>query len=162
MRAGEASRAGQAGFTYIALLVVLAVTSVGLAAVGPLWAQSSHRDREEDVLRLGALYAAAIVHYHRSPCGSVRELPRSLEDLVLDTRGGCKERHLRRLYPSPWRDGSGWRPIFGAEGRVIGVYLASEKDVLRRTPIELRWLRLSAAQRYSDWQFIPTLEGRGN
>ena len=68
MRAGSARmHAGQAGFTYLWLLAAMAVLAIGMAIAGPMWARQAQRERESELLRVGAAYATAIEHYYRPP-----------------------------------------------------------------------------------------------
>jgi type II secretory pathway pseudopilin PulG len=46
-------RGRQAGFTYVAVLILLAVLSAGLASVGTMWHTQAQREREEELLFIG-------------------------------------------------------------------------------------------------------------
>jgi type II secretory pathway pseudopilin PulG len=157
MRRGERrdkQRAGQRGFTYVWLLALVAVVGVGLAAVGPLWAEEAKREQEAELLRVGQLYAEAIARYHRMSPGSVRRYPERLEDLLVDTRFVGTVRHLRSLYADPVTRGQPWALLRAADGGIQGIASQSTEPPLRTTAVELGSVRLTPAQRYSDWQFI--------
>lgn len=151
MRSGSAH-----GFTFVGVLVLVALLGMGLAAIGPLWAQEAQREREEELLRVGRLYAEAIARYRSVSPGSVKLYPSRLEDLLLDTRFVGTVRHLRALYPDPVTRQQPWRLIRATDGGILGVASQSDGIPLRRTPITLGNVTLAAAQRYTDWQFVAT------
>ena len=47
MRSGERTARG---VTYVWMLATLVIFSIGLAVVGPLWADQAKREREQDLL----------------------------------------------------------------------------------------------------------------
>jgi type II secretory pathway pseudopilin PulG len=152
MRLGSSAR--QRGAVLLWVLAVLAGTGVALAAVGTQWSLSAQRDRENELLRVGAAYAQAITSYRRLSPGSAARSPRSLEALLLDDRYIQPQRHLRRLYPDPIDPRRPWGLVTDAEGRILGVYSQSPITPLRRVAVWAGELRLPAAQTYSDWKFV--------
>ena len=50
----------QRGFTYLALLVAVALLGIGLAAGSELWSQTRQREREQELLYIGAQFRRAI------------------------------------------------------------------------------------------------------
>jgi type II secretory pathway pseudopilin PulG len=147
-------RGQQRGFTYVWLLALVAVLGVGLAAAGPLWAEEAKREREAELLRVGQLYAQAIARYHRMSPGNVKRYPTQLDELLMDMRFVGTVRHLRTLYPDPVTRGQPWALVHAPDGGIQGVASQSTESPLRTTSVELGAVRLAAAQRYSDWQFI--------
>lgn len=157
MRAGE--QRGRNGFTFVAVLLLLALVSLGLAAVGPLWSQQARRDREQELLRIGALYAQAIARYRDVSPGSVKQYPASLDDLLLDRRFVGTMRHLRKAYADPLDPRRPWGLVRNDAGGVIGVYSQSEGEPLTRAPMERDGVRLSPARRYSELLFLASDKG---
>ncbi|HEY4080826.1 MAG TPA: type II secretion system protein [Burkholderiaceae bacterium] len=157
MRPGKraSNHRGQRGFTFIAVLLLLALCGLGLAAVGPAWATQSQRDREDELLRIGTLYAQAIAEYRDNSPGSVKVCPDQLQWLVLDTRFVGVARHLRKLYADPMNPGQPWGLIKDQAGHITGVYSLSTQVPLRQQAMDLGALKLDAAQHYSDWKFKP-------
>lgn len=148
----------QEGFTFIAVLALLALIMLGLAAVGPLWAQQAQREREQDLLRIGALYAQAIASYRDSSPGSVKQYPQQLDALVHDSRFIGVTRHLRRLYSDPIAPELPWGLVRDAGGRIIGVYSQSDKAPLAQAAIDLGVVQLAPVKRYADWKFMPKVK----
>lgn len=152
LRQGSAS--AQAGFTYVWLLAAIAILSTGLAAIGPSWSDQVRREREQDLLRVGALYAKAIAAYRVASPGSQKMYPLTLDDLLMDSRMVGTVRHLRKLYPDPLDPERAWGLVLGPDGRVRGVFSQSTDAPLRTEALELASASLPAARRYSDWKFV--------
>lgn len=152
MRVGDAR--WRRGFTLVALLFALALVSLALAAAGPIWSQQQRRERERELLRIGALYAQAIQSYQQSAPGSSRDNPARLEDLLLDTRFVGTRRHLRKLYADPLQPGRAWGLVKDEVGRIAGVYSQSTDVPIAKGPVQLPDRTLPPAQRYADWKFL--------
>jgi len=157
MRPGRSSlvRSPASGYTLVALLALMAVVSIGLAIAGPTWADQRRRERERELLRVGALYAHALAQYRESAPGSLKTYPRSLQELVLDKRFVGVSRHLRRLYPDPLEPSRPWGVVRDIDGYITGVFSQSQDVPLASGPLSLGDLVLPAAHRYSDWKFSP-------
>jgi type II secretory pathway pseudopilin PulG len=149
MRAGE-----QRGFTLVAALVLLALCMLGLSVAGPLWSQRVQRDREQDLLRIGTLYAQAIEDYHDLSPGSQKQYPPRLDVLLSDTRYVGARRYLRQLYPDPVDPGQPWGLVLDSEQRIVGVYSRSEKAPIAEGALDLGPVQLPPARHYADWKFI--------
>lgn len=145
----------QRGFTLVAVLLLLALAGLGLAAVGPLWSRDMQREREQELLRIGRLYAQALADYRDRSPGSVKQYPASLEALALDTRFIGVTRHLRRLYPDPLAPDRPWGLVRDDSGAITGIYSQSDAAPLHQAPIDLGVVELAPAQRYADWKFAP-------
>jgi type II secretory pathway pseudopilin PulG len=162
MRPGErrcASRAGRAGtqhgFTYVVVLAILALLGVALAAIGTRWADRVQREREQDLLRVGQLYAQAILAYRRGSPGSDKTWPKNLQDLLLDPRMLGTVRYLRAPYADPMVPGQPFGLVRAADDTIRGVYSTSAATPFRQGTVDLGVTVLAPAQHYSDWQFIP-------
>lgn len=145
----------QRGFAFVLVLFTLAAVSIGLAVVGPAWSVQARRDREQELLRVGRLYAQALESYRNAAPGTLKQYPLRLEDLLEDRRFVGLRRHLRKLYVDPMTAGQPWGVIRDPEGRVQGVYSRSEEPPLAQRPVDLGVTLLEPAQRYSDWKFVP-------
>ena len=143
-----------AGFTLVWVLAAIAILSVGLAALGPQWADQAHREREQDLLRVGQLYAQAIARYQALSPGSLKQYPSDLQQLLLDNRFAGTQRHLRKLYPDPLDPSRPWGIIRSPDGGILGVFSQSAAMPLRRAALDLDGLVLEPATRYDEWKFI--------
>ncbi|MEO6350926.1 MAG: type II secretion system protein [Candidatus Limnocylindrales bacterium] len=140
------------------MLAALAVFSLGLAVLGTRWSDVSRREREQDLLRIGALYASAIGAYHAASPGSLKEFPPDLGSLLADGRRVGTLRHLRRLYPDPLDPSRPWGIVRGPDGSVRGIFSRGTGEPLRREPVETSGLVLPAARHYAEWKFAPKVD----
>ena len=138
----------------MAMLVVVALISIGLAVAGPLWSQRVRRDHERDLLRVGALYAQALADYRDQSPGSDKRYPMTLAQLLNDDRSIRATRYLRRLYPDPVAPTSEWGLIRDDRGAIEGVFSQSSDAPIAGGPQVVGALTLAPAARYSDWRFI--------
>lgn len=158
MRAGE--RRPARGFTFVAVLLLLAVLMAGLAQAGTWWSQDTRRDRERELLRIGTLYASALAAYHDRSPGNVKHYPQQLDELVRDTRFIGTVRHLRRLYADPLDPTRPWGLVRDERGGIVGVFSQSEAAPATQRRVESSGVVLPPASRYSDWKFVaPTSRG---
>lgn len=116
-----ARRHAQDGFTYLAALLLIAISAAALASVAEAWSHARQREKEAQLLWVGNQFKQAIgVYYQRSP-GSVKRYPANLDDLVEDRRFATVQRYLRRIYLDPMTGKAEWEVIGAPGGGVMGV-----------------------------------------
>ncbi len=147
-------RRRQGGFTFVAVLAALFLLALASQKVMTVVSQQAQREREAELLRIGAAYRAAIGAYHDRSPGSLKRWPPSLEALLDDRRFVTLQRHLRRLYPDPITRSQAWGLVFAPDGGIAGVYSLSEDRPIRTGGADAALLGLGAASRYSDWKFV--------
>jgi type II secretory pathway pseudopilin PulG len=131
------------GFTYIGMLLAVAILTAGIGLAIEAWHTTLRRDREADLLHIGTQYQRAIMlYYESSPTGRPR-YPRELTDLVRDDRYPTTRRYLRKVYPDPI-GGAEWGIMKAPDGGIMGVYSASTAK-----PFKQR----GASASYQDWKF---------
>ncbi|UVM53581.1 type II secretion system GspH family protein [Pseudomonas sp. B21-012] len=145
--------AGQAGFTYLGVLLLIAVTGMALAATVTLWSTVAQRERERELLWVGGQYAQALRSYFRASPG-LAQYPQSLEELLEDSRYPNPKRHLRKLYPDPITASDDWGLLRSIDGRITGVYSRSQALPFKRTGFAGQWSEFDGLEHYSDWQFV--------
>jgi type II secretory pathway pseudopilin PulG len=147
-------RALERGYSFVAVLVLLAIVALGLAAVGPIWSQDAQRERERELIRIGKTYASALSSYRAASPGSLKQFPASLDELLLDTRFFGAMRHMRKLYSDPVNPTKPWGLILDETGRIVGVRSLSEEMPLAgglgQTLVPVQ----SSVRRYSELKFI--------
>lgn len=116
---GAARRSRANGFTYVGVLVAVAVLAIGLTAVIEVWTTTARREQLTQLNWIGAQYVDGIRSYYESTTGPVKIYPRSIEDLLEDKRGPLIRRHLRSQYRSPF--GFPMEPLHHRDGRMRGV-----------------------------------------
>jgi type II secretory pathway pseudopilin PulG len=144
----------QRGFTYIAVLFVVAVLAGGLALAGEVWQTSAMREREADLLFIGNQYRRAIRLYYEATPGPLKRYPRSLDELIKDARQASSQRYLRRLYPDPITGSDDWGLVMAPDGGILGVHSRSEAAPLKIAGFRVRDANLEGMRRYSDWKFV--------
>lgn len=157
-------RQRQQGFTYIALLLLVAMMGVWLSATANVWHLRAQRDKEQELLSIGHEYRLALERYARSTVGAGRRLPLRLEDLVLDERSPEKRRHLRRIYIDPMTGEAKWGVVLQADGQIIGVHSLSKDEPIKKAGFGAKDTAFADKTSYSDWVFlaaVPTAAPRG-
>ncbi len=145
----------QHGFTLVAVLAALFLLALASQKVMGVVSQQAQREREAELLRIGAAYQAAIGAYHDQSPGSVKRWPPTLEALLDDRRFVTLQRHLRRLYVDPVTRTHTWGLVPAPDGTgIAGVYSLSEERPIRAGGTDLARLGLAEARRYSDWKFV--------
>lgn len=143
----------QRGFTYLAVLLIVAIMGAGLGATGQVWRTVQQREREKELLFIGNQYRQAIGRYVERGPGGQRQFPRQLEDLLQDKRYPGVQRYLRKLYRDPMTNSVDWGIVRGPDGGIAGVFSKSEDKPLKVAGFTARDARLEGATKYSDWIF---------
>jgi type II secretory pathway pseudopilin PulG len=114
-------RKANAGFTYVWVLLAVALTSALLAAAVQSASQRTMRERQLEHAWILEQYRIAMLSYQQLGTASNPAPLESLERLVRDERGGVVRRHLRQLYPNPMTGQVDWSIQYGPAGEPIGV-----------------------------------------
>lgn len=147
-------RRGHRGFTYIGMLIVVAILGVGLGATGVLFHQQAQREKERQLLFAGDQIRRAIgLYYERSPGGG-KQFPRRLEDLLQDPRQPALQRYLRRLYQDPMTGSQDWVPIPAPDGGILGVHSASTARPLKVAGFAPADEGFRDKGSYAEWKFV--------
>lgn len=142
----------QAGFSYLFVLMLLALIGMGLAAAGTLWRTDAQRAREAELLFVGDQYREAIRRYYEFDPAQPR-LPQTIDDLLLDNRRPTPLRHLRRAYRDPVSGGA-FDLVRAEGGGISGVHSPSSDTPLKRAGFAPAYESFTDAARYADWQFV--------
>ncbi len=147
-----------AGFTYIGLLIAVAVLGVALSAVGVVWRTQAQREREQELLFIGRDFERAIASYYKTG----NQFPQEIEDLLDDERGPLPVHHLRRFYNDPMTGAQDWSLIrVGALG-ITGIASSSNSEPLKKKGFPIEEKAFEDAVCYCDWKFeyVPRVWGR--
>jgi len=153
MAAYMPSGSAEAGFTYLGVLLLIAVTGIALGSAMTLWSTQGLRERERDLLWVGTQYAQALRSYYRASPG-LAQYPQTLDELLEDPRFPNIKRHLRQLYPDPITGSADWGLLRSIDGRITGVYSQSEQTPLKQSGFAAQWSDFEGLEQYSDWQFV--------
>ena len=149
-----AMRSSCAGFTYIGLLLAVALLGVMLAEMATVWSQVRQRENEQQLLFIGSQFRQAIASYYERSPGAIKQYPKKLDDLVEDNRTPFISRHLRKIFHDPVTGSTDWGLIKDASNGITGIYSKSDVEPLKKANFDKVYARFEGKQHYSDWQFI--------
>jgi len=152
----------QRGFTYLAVLLLVFVLLLIVGAASENIATINKREREVELIFIGQQYRNAIASYYYNSPGGIKQLPFTLEDMLLDKRSVNPMRHLRKIFQDPITDTKEWGLVKSPQGEITGVYSLSNDEVLatinNSSLSESSQLGESSANLkpsiYSNWKFI--------
>lgn len=146
-------KATQSGFTYLFVLMMIALIGMGLAAAGTLWSTEAQREREADLLFIGNQYRQAIRSYYELDLAQPR-LPQSIDELLEDNRRPNTVRHLRRAYRDPFTGGELALIRSPDTKGIVGVYSKSTGHPFKTTGFSSDYGSFAKAASYADWRFV--------
>ena len=146
-------RGRQAGVSYIALLLAVAITNGALAAGATVWSQRQRRERETQLLWAGDQIRRAIMAYAQAGADRDTGFPRSLQDLLLDPRTPAPRRFLRQIYEDPMSRDAPWGLIRDAQGRLVGVYSRAPGVPAKKARFAAEYAGFEGATSYAGWRF---------
>jgi type II secretory pathway pseudopilin PulG len=143
-----------AGFTYLGVLLLVAIMGFGLAAFGELHSHAAQRQKEEELLFIGAQFRDAIAsYYNRSP--GTKAYPKKLDDLVEDKRFPVPQHHLRRIYRDPMTESLDWGVVQTPDKTgIMGVHSRSEEPPIKTGNFDSAEATFEDAENYTKWTFI--------
>ncbi len=153
-------RSGERGFTYVAMLVAVAIIGIGLAGTAEVWSLAHQREKEAELLFVGNQYREAIGRYYDATPGGGKRYPEKLDNLVEDNRYPMPRRHLRKLYADPLTGQAEWGLMQAPDGGIMGVYSLAPGTPLKQREFANRDRVMSEAPTYGEWRFFhePELE----
>jgi len=146
------------GFTYIGLLLCIAILGLSLSAVGICMHYQVRSEKEKQLLFVGGQFRSAITSYYDNSPNAVKTYPLTLQDLLLDKRFPKIKRHLRRIYLDPITGKADWCYV-RQQGHIVGVYSPSELTPFKKSFLNILDSKFSGAKSYKDWIFGNTQEG---
>ncbi len=167
MQAASTERAGEIpsrfkapckmrGFTFLGLMMIVALMGVGLLAVGEVWHTAQRREKEQALLFVGDQFRLAInAYYLHTPVTSKQQpYPMSLEDLLKDPRYPTTQRYLRKIYLDPISGSSEWGLAKKPNGGIYGVYSLSEETPIKKANFKLADKEFEGKTKYAEWVFL--------
>jgi len=170
------------GFTYLGALILIVVCGISLSGASAYHKTIVKRSKEAELLFRGDQIRRAIQSfYEHSPVGRPHIYPRSMQDLLRDSRYLGIRRHLRKNYTDPMTPEGEWAFIRDSKGRIKGVFSPSlatplktgnfptaykHFEVSKQPEIKSEIRQMSKSKRfsendgvkkmpkYSDWKFI--------
>jgi type II secretory pathway pseudopilin PulG len=152
---GKAPSAAETGFSYIGVLILLAILSAALAATMDVWHTTMQREKEKELLFVGNQFRAALQSYYTGGGGKVPagRYPTRIDDLLLDGRSPTIVRHLRKLFVDPITGKAEWGLVTLPDGEIIGVHSLSDDEPLKQAGFLQRDADFEGKTKYSEWVF---------
>ena len=143
----------QAGLAYLAVLFLVAAIAVSMAVVTQNQDTQLKREKEQDWLYVGKQYQRAIASYYQLSPSGLNELPKSVDDLVLDKRFVAPVHHLRKAYLDPLTN-LNWVQILNEENQLVGVVSTLQQSILSYNIVKTFQInQLDTISLYSDAKF---------
>jgi type II secretory pathway pseudopilin PulG len=152
--ARRSSSRHQGGFTYLGLIVLVAV--IGLVGAATLKIDSLMRRAaaEEELLDIGAAFSAALESYAAATPQGQPLQPPSLRELLKDPRTPAVRRHLRKIFVDPVTGSADWGIVYQAgQVGVVAVYSLSQAQPLKIGNFAARFVGFENKQHLSEWKF---------
>lgn len=173
----------EAGFTYVGLIVLVAI--VGLVGAATLKADALLRRAaaEQELLEIGAAFSEALKSYAEATPRGQPPYPPSLQELLKDPRSPAVRRHLRKIFVDPVTGKAEWGIVYAGAGigsgnggnggnnggnggnnnggGVLAVYSLSNAKPLKVANFDARFANLENREHLSDWKFAALGQGVG-
>ena len=147
----------RAGFSYLGVLLAVAIFGVAMTAANRYWSTVVLREREAELLFRGHQIQRAIeTYYENPPAGQRKQYPQTIADLLRDPRYAQTRRHLRTWYPDPLTGDTNWVLIRDAGGRIRGVHSQHPGRPLKSGNFPKDFGSFEMAVAYTDWKFVYT------
>jgi type II secretory pathway pseudopilin PulG len=148
----------ESGFTYVGVLVLVALMGIALASTGRVWHTLQQQEKEQELLFIGQQFRQALDAYAKHTPGQARRAPQDLEALLLDPRHPGIQRYLRKVYLDPMTGKAEWGLITGPDGAIYGVHSLSDDEPLKKANFGLANKDFEGKMKYSDWAFMHALD----
>ena len=148
-------KAGSRGFTYMGLMILLAIMALVAAAGLKMGTLLQRAAAEEELLEIGAQFSEALRSYAAATPPGKPTQPPTLQDLLKDPRFPNTRRHLRKIFVDPVTGKAEWGIIYlGDKVGVLGVYSLSNARPLKVANFDIRFLNMENREKISDWKFL--------
>jgi type II secretory pathway pseudopilin PulG len=144
----------QAGFTYVGLVVFVAILGMVGAATLKVDGLLRRAAAEQELLEIGAAYSAALRRYAAATPRGFPPVPPTLQDLLKDPRFPGTRRHLRKIFVDPITGGTEWGIVYlGDKTGVLAVHSLSQARPLKVANFDARFPGFENREHLSEWKF---------
>jgi type II secretory pathway pseudopilin PulG len=120
------------GFSYIGLLILLAILGAASAKTIELASTVAQRSKEAELQAQGDELSRAFKRYYEASPKGAPAYPRELRQLLQDPRFPNTVRHLRRIPRNPLTGRTDWAPIPAPGGGIMGVAVIATGEPMRK------------------------------
>lgn len=150
----------QAGFTYLGLIIFVFIIGMVGAATLKIGALLQRAHAEQELLEIGAQFSTALRTYAEATPRGQPAQPRTLQELLRDTRFPNPRRHLRKIFVDPVSGKAEWGLVTAGEGgRILGVHSLSQATPLKVGNFDKRFPGFENREHISDWKFMAEQQG---
>lgn len=143
------------GFTYIGVLIIVALLAISAAAAVQVGSVVQRRQAEDQLLGIGLEFKSAIRSYFEAtPVGMPSNAPARLSDLLRDPRYPNVKRHLRKIYDDPLTGKPDWGLVLSPDGGILGVYSKAEGVPIRQDNFPDEVFHFRGKKSYRKWVFV--------
>jgi len=145
----------QRGFTYLGLIILVAILGLVGAAGLKMGSLLQRQAAEQELLDIGAQFSDALYSYAAATPPGQPQQPPSLAALLRDPRTPQLRRHLRKLFVDPITGRAEWGLLYqpGSNG-IIGVHSLSQAAPLKVGNFEARFAGFEGRAHFSEWRFM--------
>lgn len=142
------------GFTYLSLIIVVAIVGLIAASAVKLGAVLQRSRAEQELLDIGAAFSDALKSYADATPQGLPPQPPSLQELLKDPRFPGTRRHLRKIFVDPMTGKAEWGIVYrGDKTGVLAVYSLSDAKPVKVANFPARYSGFEGKNRISDWKF---------
>ncbi len=141
------------GFTYIGLLILVAILGIAASASVVLGALMQRRAAETELLFIGQQFREALIQYANSTSPGQRRTPHSLGELLRDPRYPQQRRYLRQVFADPLSGSTDWGLVTAPDGGIVGVYSKSLGKPIKISQFEAPFAHFAGQKEYAGWVF---------
>ena len=144
----------QAGFTYVGLVVFVAILGLVGAATLKVDGLLRRAQAEQELLDIGAAFGEALRSYAAATPQGFAPVPPTLQDLLRDPRFPGTRRHLRKIFVDPITGSTEWGVQYqGDKLGVLAVYSLSQAQPLKLANFDARFAGFENKEHLSEWKF---------
>ena len=144
------NRSRQGGFTYFGVIIAVLLIGMALDAAGVVARTAMQREREAQLLWVGAQYRNALTKFFNQNGG---RLPQDLKELVLDESTPVPRHFIRKLYADPMTGADNWLLLTLPGGGIYGVASSSNGTPLKLKNFQDIDKAFEDATCYRAWEF---------
>lgn len=145
----------QRGFTYLGLLILIAIIGIASAATLQVGAALQRRAAEEELLEIGSELRSALISYANATPAGQKRAPASFHDLLQDPRYPNIRRHLRKRYADPLTGKEEWGVVEAIDGSgIVGFYSLSDAQPIKIDNFDPAIQDFAGKSSYQEWRFM--------
>jgi type II secretory pathway pseudopilin PulG len=141
------------GFTYVGLLILVAILATSAMATIQLGAVAQRRACERELLHIGSQFQRALRSYRDGSPAGMAPFPMELGQLLRDPRVPSLRRHLRSIPVDPMTGSTTWGLVRSPEGWIVGVHSLSDARPIKLGNFDAEFASFAGKEKVSEWLF---------